>query len=198
MAWQTADVVDAITAAARHRRHRAARRRRRQRDGPALPVPGRRARRDRAPAGHPGDHRARRRVPRRPRRRRVGVTGRRGRHVARRPRSSPHRSPTPTAAAPTGAGVDRAAWIDPTSLNRGWNISVPNRVGLTPEVGALDGRRPSVDSAGPVGLQQGRAARLVVAEGVRVPDCQLAGPSRPTTSATVELAAAGSNRKPSC
>ena len=54
MAWQTADVVDAITAASGPPDHRAARRRRRQRDGRALPVPGRRARRHRAPPGRAG------------------------------------------------------------------------------------------------------------------------------------------------
>ncbi len=54
-----------------------ARRRRRVGDGPAVPVPGRPARRAGAPGRDPGDDRARRRVPRRSRRRRVGLRRRR-------------------------------------------------------------------------------------------------------------------------
>ena len=57
----------------RHRARRDARRRRRVGDGPALPVPGRPARRARAPRRGAGDDRARRRVPRRPRRGRLGL-----------------------------------------------------------------------------------------------------------------------------
>ncbi len=53
---------------------RAARRRWRERDGRALPAPGRRARRDRAPTGGPRDDGARCRVPRRHRRGRVVLT----------------------------------------------------------------------------------------------------------------------------
>ena len=82
MAWQTADVVDAMRAAARRVDHRAAGRRRRQRDEPAVPVPGRRARRPGAAARRARDHRARRGVPRRDRRGRVAVAGRGRERVA--------------------------------------------------------------------------------------------------------------------
>ena len=50
MAFQTADVVEAMTAASGAARGRAPRRRWREPDGPALPVPGRPARRSRCGA----------------------------------------------------------------------------------------------------------------------------------------------------
>ena len=67
MAFQTADVVDAITAASGTAPPEVRDRRRRVGDGPAVPVPGRPARRSGAPRRGAGDHRARRRVPRRAR-----------------------------------------------------------------------------------------------------------------------------------
>ena len=104
MAWQTADVVDAIARGCRRVDHRAARRRRRERDEPALSVPGRRARRAGAKTPGARDHRTRRRVPRGHRRRRVAVAGRRrervagGRRVHARARRRPR--PPPQAVAP--------------------------------------------------------------------------------------------------
>ena len=125
MAWQTADVIDAITAAAGIPRHRAARRRRRQRDGRAVPVPGRRARRHRAAAGRHRDHRARRRLPRRDRRRGVGVTGRGGVGVARGRRVPPRPAPPRrTNGGPTGAAASTAPAAGPTpTLNPFWRGS---------------------------------------------------------------------------
>ena len=84
MAFQTADVVDAITRAsgtapAEMRIDGGA-----SVDGPAVPVPGRPARRSRAPRRGAGDDRARRRVPRRHRRRRVGLARHRERDLAGR------------------------------------------------------------------------------------------------------------------
>ncbi len=78
----------------RHPGHRAAGRRWRQRDGRALPVPGRRAGRHRAPTGQHRDDGARRRLARRHRRGRVGVAGR-GRVGLARGRCVPARAPLP-------------------------------------------------------------------------------------------------------
>ncbi len=85
MAFQTADVVDAITTRERSAQHRRdARRRRRVGHGSPLPVPGRRPRRAGATRSHPGDDRARRRVPRGYRRSSLGVAGRGQRALERR------------------------------------------------------------------------------------------------------------------
>ena len=95
MAFQTCDVVDAMTAASGTAPAELRGRRRRERDGPAVPVPGRPARRAGAARRGAGDHRARRGVPRRHRRRRVGVA-RRGRAPRGAPTPRSHRRSTPT------------------------------------------------------------------------------------------------------
>ena len=114
MAFQTADVVDAMTAASGARARGAARRRRREPDGPALPLPGRPARRPRASPGHPGDDRARRRVPRGSRRGRLGDAGRRGGAPGARRRPSSRRWPPtrsrPDVPAGPGRSSDPASW----------------------------------------------------------------------------------------
>ena len=86
----------------------------RVRDGPALSAPGRSARCDRAAPRRPGDDRARRRVPRRARRGRLGVDRRHRHGVDARGRVHPARriAPPPT--------PSTAQWLRAVDRSRAW------------------------------------------------------------------------------
>ena len=109
MAYQTRDVGRRDGGRERHADHRPARRRRRVGDGRHAADAGRSARRAGSATGRPGDHRARRGVPRRPRRRCLARPRRRSPPAgSSTPRSRPpttERSPT----SPTRNGCGRSS-----------------------------------------------------------------------------------------
>ena len=96
------------------RRRRAARRRRRVGERPAAAAPGRPAPGARAPPGGAGDHRARRRLPRRSGRGRVVVARRAGARTGSSTPSSRPRCP------PSVADARHAGWRRAVERSRGW------------------------------------------------------------------------------
>ena len=179
MAFQTRDVVDAMTAASGRQVRVAAGRRRRLGHGPAAAAPGRPAGRAGQPAAGAGDDGAGRGLPGRPGRGRLGLVRRHRRQLGARRRGRPDGRPGRGRRRPRPAGVGRGraaiAAAGPRGLETSRRASDPSRSGRGWVDGAATGA--ALSSRNRVSTIRANAAAW------RLSRARNGFPSRPSTSA---------------